>query len=202
MRSRVILFPETKSSWVPWFVTLLVTAGLFFATGCGNSPISPIDSGDSNDPLVLGSAANLSSSDNGRSNCYEASGLVTPEDGGLIHLGWAGPGNRLEFAPGAVDSDVIVDVTTCIVKGNPKNHFSVIELDLSPDDLVFDPPAKIVINAGSLNSLRSPKHGGGVVKLFYYDPDTDEWLLQQETKIEKGKVTFSIDHFSKFGISH
>lgn len=202
MRSRVTLFSGSKSRRVPWFVTVLVTAGLFFATGCGNSPISPIDTNDSTDPLVLSSAPRLSSSDNGHSNCYEASGLVTPEDGGLIQLGWAGPKNRLEFAPGAVDSDVLVDVTTCIVKGNLKNHFSVIELDLSPDDLAFDPPAKIVINAGSLNSMRSPKHGGGIVKLFYYDPDADEWLLQQEAKIEKGKVTFSIDHFSKFGISH
>ena len=128
--------------------------------------------------------------------------MVTPEDGGVVLLGWAGPKNRLECAPGAVSENVTINVTTCVVKGNAQNQYSAIVFDCGPDSLTFDPPAKIVINAGSLNSLRAPKNGNGVVKLLYYDPDTDEWLVQQEAKIEKGKVTFSVDHFSKWGISH
>ncbi len=133
--------------------------------------------------------------------CREASGLITAAEGGRIRLGWGGRKNSFRVQPGAVEEDVFVEITTCVVKGNKRNRYSAIEFDFGPDGQQFSSPAQIVISGRSLNALRSPRHGG-VVRLYFYDPETDEWLIEQEAKIIKGKVTFEIDHFSKFGISH
>lgn len=176
---------------------VLLILALFAITGCDNNPIQSELQAD----ITTLSAAGKVAGQDSDFDCYEASGLITVSDGGIIQLGWGSPRNSLRFDPGSVTEDAVIDVTTCIVKGNPQNNFSVIELEFSPDGLFFSPPAQIVINAGSLNALRAPKYDG-VVRLYYYDPETDEWLLQQEAIIKKGKVTFEIDHFSKFGISH
>ncbi len=178
-------------------INVLLILALFAITGCDKNPIQPELQAD----VTNLSEANKVAGHDNNFNCYESSGLITVSDGGIIHLGWGGPKNSLRFDPGSVAEDVVIDITTCIIKGNPHNNFSVIELEFGPDDLFFSPPAQIVINAGSLNALRAPKYDG-TVKLYYYNPETDEWLLQQESKINKGKVTFEIDHFSKFGISH
>lgn len=177
--------------------SLLLILALFAVVGCDKNPIQ---SQLQDDTVSLSAAKQATDQENGFS-CYESSGLITVAYGGEIQLGWGGPKNALQFAPGSVPNDVVIDITTCIVKDNPQNDYSVIELDFEPDGLFFSPPAQIVINAGSLNALRAPNHKG-VVRLYYFNPDTNEWLLQQEVEIKKGKVTFEIDHFSKFGISH
>lgn len=164
--------------------------------GCGNNSMQPESQADA---ISLSAASKVAQGND--FDCFESSGLITVSDGGEIQLGWGGPKNSLKFAPGAVAEDVDIDITTCIVKGNAQNSFSVIELEFSPDGVYFSTPAQIVINAGSLNALRAPNFGG-VVRLYFYNPDTGEWLVLQEARIIKGKVTFEIDHFSKFGISH
>lgn len=185
---------------------ILLVLVLAAVVGCSRNPLQTEPQAQAQiqpefEEMAL-SAASRGGGQGNDSQCHEASGLVTVADGGEIQLGWGGPKNSLQFDPGAVAEDVYVDVKTCVVKGTAKNHFSEIVLEFGPENLSFDPPGKIVINVGSLNSLKSPKNGDGFVRLYYYDPDADEWLLQQEAKIEKGKVTFSIEHFSKFGISH
>ena len=177
----------------------LLILALFAIIGCGTNPVQPDLQADLPALSEVSKVAWQNQEDD--FNCYESAGLITAADGGLIHLGWGSPKNSLRFEPGSVSEDVVIDITTCIVKGNPQNNFSVIEFDFGPDGLFFSPPAQIVLNAGSLNALRAPRHDG-VVRLYFYDPDTDEWFLQQEAEIHRGTVTFEVDHFSKFGVSN
>lgn len=194
-KSRFLNKPRLTGAFLS--INSLFVLALFAVVGCSNNPVQP----DLQTDLPALSEVSKAAPVNNDFTCYESSGLISVSDGGTIQLGWGSPRNSLQFDPGSVAEDVVIDVTACIVKGNPQNEFSVIELDFGPDGLSFAPSAKIVLNAGSLNALRAPRHDG-VVRLYYYDPDTDEWQLQQEAEIIRGTVTFAVDHFSKFGVSH
>ncbi len=178
-------------------IIILIIVSVLAITGCDKSPLQPELSAELPTPEL----AHKSTSFENNIKCFESSGLVTAADGGIVRLGWGGRKNSLRVKPGAVEKDVVIEITSCVPKGNRKNKYSAIELDFGPSGLTFSKPAKLVLNAGFLNALRSPIHKG-VVKLYYYDPDTDEWLFQQEAKVRNGKIIFKISHFSKFGISH
>lgn len=188
-----------RSSSLFTLMNLMLIVALVVVIGCDQNPAqAPLlddPAGLSADNQVMGKNSSNDIS------CHEASGLITVAEGGDIQLGWGGPQNVMTLTPGSVSEDVVIEVTTCIVKGNPDGQSPVLEFDFGPDGLFFTPSAQIVFNAGSLNALRAPS-GGGVVQIYYYDPDTDSWTLYQESEIVKGKITFDIGHFSKFGISH
>ncbi len=197
MNSRYNVFrkPKLTGKFLP--INILIILALIGIIGCSQNPLQPDLLADG---PVLSQASKFVEQDKTQ-KCYESSGLITVADGGEIQLGWGGPKNRIQFEPGAINEDVVIDITTCTAKSTSHDIVTVFEFDFGPDGLFFSPSAKIIVNAASLNALRAPKHKG-VVKLYYHDPETGEWLLQQEAKIFKGKVTFEISHFSKFGISH
>jgi len=175
----------------------IMALALFSLNGCSNNPVIP-----ANEDLNFNAAkAALSHGNPSRPSCIEASGWVTIEDGGVVDLNWGGPTNSLTVPPDAVESDVFIEITTCPITGSHKDEYEFIQLDLRPDNLQFSQPATLVLSARSLNRLKNDKSGNGLIKLLWYNTESGEWDVVQEAPIIKGKITFSITHFSKFGIS-
>jgi hypothetical protein len=67
-----------------------------------------------------------------------------------------------------------------------------------PDGLVFSEPAQIELQASVLGAEK-----GEVLRLFWYNPATGLWELEQEVKVEDAQVEleFEVDHFSRYAIS-
>ncbi len=184
------------------FAAIIMAFALFGLNGCSNDPVSPDNVATTNQDLNYNAAKTAISPGNpSRPSCIEASGWVTIEDGGVVDLNWGGPTNSLTVPPDAVESDVFIEVTTCPIIGSHRDEYEFIELDLRPDNLQFSQPATLVLSARSLNRLKNGKIGNGLIKLLWYNTETGEWEVEQEAPIIKGKITFSITHFSKFGIS-
>jgi hypothetical protein len=67
-----------------------------------------------------------------------------------------------------------------------------------PDGLVFLKPAEIRLKATLLHAEE-----GDVLKLFWHNPETNRWEVQQKVKVDDSEVDleFDIYHFSRYAIS-
>ena len=117
-------------------------------------------------------------------------------DGGVITLKLRGAVSTFEIPKDAVCAHCDKD---CVVRINAKallfnTPFGPLVLyDFGPDGLVFDKDCKLKIEAGFKDR---------VVDLFWFNPDTGVWELEQTVRVDKrGKAEFKIRHFSKYAIS-
>ena len=71
-------------------------------------------------------------------------------------------------------------------------------LDFAPDGVVFDEPAELKVEVRDLD-----KDDSGVLRLYWYNPSTGLWEVEQEVEItgQKKKAKFDINHFSRYAIS-
>ncbi len=179
-----------------WLITLLVLFGLLGMTGCGHNPTAPDTSANVN--LSPGTPDASPGAFYSNHRTAYGSGWVTPRRGGQIDLNWGSSKNQLIVPPGAVNKRLFIEVRTSFTRENLSTGQNFFEFEFSPDGTKFNTPATLVIQARALNRLLGD---GGVIKLYWYNPDTSQWEVEQSAHVRNGRVEFQIAHFSKFGVS-
>ncbi len=179
-----------------WLTALLVLFGLLGMTGCSDNPVAPDTSANITQAVSAPNASAKPFVSNHRAGY--GSGWVSPDEGGVIDLNWGSPKNELIVPAGAVDHDVFIEVRTTFTRANRKLGENFFEFEFSPDGQQFTTPATLVIQARALSRMLPD---GGLIKLYWYNPATGEWEIEQSARVEDGRVAFSISHFSKFGVS-
>ncbi len=186
-------------------LTAIMVASLVLFAGCTQEPISSIDPGlddsiffnltyDDSGSVESFIASKSDSGDSSFSEVYEVyndTGVVIAVSGGSVIL--SGGSYEFEVPAGSISENKVISVSfvTFAYNGN------IITLcDFSPDGLQFDPSATLRFYAGGTNSLSS------FLKLYWLNPATNRWEIQ-ESKLPdvNGLVSFSISHFSKYGVS-
>jgi hypothetical protein len=145
--------------------------------------------------------------------------LITPETGGelVLNLGFDNKGNsshdgessidvvehktktgltiKLKVLPGSVD-----DSTTISLRLDK----DFLDMDFGPDGTVFDPPAKLSIDAKGLDFSNA---NSVYLKVYYYNSVTNQWKgLQHESfDVSMAKGDFKINnaripHFSRYAV--
>jgi hypothetical protein len=71
-------------------------------------------------------------------------------------------------------------------------------LEFAPDGVVFNKPAELKVEVRDVD-----KEDSGVLRLYWYNPGTGLWEVEQEVVItgNKKKAKFDIYHFSRYAIS-
>ncbi len=62
-------------------------------------------------------------------------------------------------------------------------------------------PHGLEFNKSTTLSLVLPYPDGKLVSLRWFNPERNQWELQETKPVRSGKVEFSVNHFSKYGIS-
>ena len=62
-------------------------------------------------------------------------------------------------------------------------------------------PHGLEFNKATTLRLPLPYANGTWVTLRWFNPDSDQWEVQERKQVRSGKVEFSIYHFSKYGIN-
>ena len=69
-------------------------------------------------------------------------------------------------------------------------------LDFRPDGLVFSKPAILQLEAAVLEAADRDE-----LTLYWYNPDTGLWEVEQKVRLDGEEVEFKIYHFSRYAIS-
>jgi hypothetical protein len=69
--------------------------------------------------------------------------------------------------------------------------------DFGPDGLVFLKPASLILHGDVLEAAE-----GDMLTLYWYNPDSSQWQVEQEAKVSNSHAEFSINHFSRYAIKH
>ncbi len=190
---------KTKRSMIQFTLGLLIVAGaLGFVAGCGDLPTSPTVQNDD-----AGTIVNPKQGDNG----VAASGLlgnvlrdvvgvvrnvveVVGALGGQICTS-LGNGRKcgLDVPAGALDQPTAISMRVEDFEG----RLSSAIFDFGPDGLVFEKSTTLFYDVKDPN--------GTIKTLTWFDPVANQWVVQAQAKVKNGRVTFSVNHFSKYGIS-
>lgn len=189
--------------------TLLYTIGLLLSvgaigllTGCGDMATGP--SSGTDDPVVVGNTGKGQDSNSINNGGATQSGLVRQlfnvvEEttievvnavGGVVDVVVATGETKLVVPSGALDEAVAIDMKVTQVETRGRCYT---EYEFGPHGLEF--------NKATTLSLALPYDDGTWVALRWFNPDTDQWELQERQQVSNGRVEFSIYHFSKYGIS-
>jgi len=162
-------------------VFVLVALTVAFVGCSTDAPLAP--SGDGFDALTKGRFLAVASD----AACVAASGKRAT----VIQLRHGREKTQLVIPAGALETTVEICAEVELVE----TRDSLVRLyDFTPDGLVFLKPAKLILKA------KFPK--GTRLNLYWFNPDTGVWELEQTVKTgKKGKVKFDIYHFSKYAIS-
>ncbi|MBI3873405.1 MAG: hypothetical protein HY304_10065 [candidate division Zixibacteria bacterium] len=185
----------------PWLlgVTILtaVLALAFLLPGCGENPVSSV----SDDPGGHGG---------GIKGLQYADGVLHPKgtqaasaslstvdtvvqlvssSGGTIYLTTGKHASTLVIPKDALASAVLISAVAAEVM---TPYGAVTLYDFGPDGLVFAKASRL--------TLQVDIPDGSPLSLYWWNPATGIWELQQTAKVAKGKVTFDILHFSQYGI--
>jgi hypothetical protein len=184
-----------------WLITLLMLFGLLGMTGCGHNPTAP----DTTANVNLAAGGPDASAPDASPKVFAfnhrtayGSGWVSPRRGGSIDLNWGSSKNQLIVPPHAVNKRMFIEVRTSFTHENQQPGQNFFEFEFSPDGTQFNTPATLVIQARALNRIMSD---GGVIKLYWFNPETGVWEVEQSARVHHGRVEFRIAHFSKFGVS-
>ena len=69
-------------------------------------------------------------------------------------------------------------------------------LGFRPDGVVFSRPAVLKLEASVLEAA-----AGDVLTLYWFNPETRRWEVEQKVKVDGEEVEFKIYHFSRYAIS-
>jgi len=186
-------------------LTAIMVASLVLFTGCTQDPIGSIDPGLDDNIFFnftyedSGSVESFitSKSDSGDSSysevyeVYNDTGVVIAVSGGSVIL--SGGFYEFEVPAGSITKNEIISVSFVSFAYNGTN---ITLCDFSPDGLQFDPSATLRYYVGGANTL------SGNFKLYWLNPATNRWEIQESKSPDvNGFVSFSISHFSKYGVS-
>jgi hypothetical protein len=69
--------------------------------------------------------------------------------------------------------------------------------DFGPNGLVFLKPASLILDGDLLKAAE-----GETLTLYWYNPESGLWEVEQEVKISNSKAEFSVYHFSRYAIKN
>ncbi len=181
---------------------LLMVGAVGLMTGCGDMATGPNSGTD--DPVVVhntGKGQDVNATNNGGATqsglirsllnvVEEGSNEVVGVVGGVVDVMLPTGETKLIVPSGAVDEAVNIEMSVRQVEVNGRY---ITEYEFGPHGLEF--------NKATTLSLSLPYADGTIVSLRWFNPDTNQWELQQRQRVWNGKVSFSIYHFSKYGIS-
>lgn len=190
---------KTKRPLIAIMMGILIIAGAVgFVAGCGEQPLAPIthDGGGGSvvDPKHGGGDANSAGLLRDVvgvvnvvvKNTVEVIGVL----GGQVCTS-LGDGRKcgLDVPSGALDERTAISMRVEDLGGRK----SAALFDFGPDGLVFEKPSTLFFD------VRDPN--GTVKTLTWWDPVAEKWVVQGTARVRDGRVTFSLNHFSKYGIS-
>ncbi len=190
-----------------WFVgaTFLAAfaASILLLSGCGDTPMSPtggeqalgaLQYFDSHhgDLLTNDTTAAAGKLLGGliRNVLYALDYLLVGDDGGLLSVELGTNTATFEIPVEALNRSTLI-VMNAVQTPTPWGEVTV--FDFGPDGLVFEKPATL--------SLETSRANGSELRLFWWNESTQRWDLQESCVVRDGRVSFSIHHFSKYGIS-
>jgi hypothetical protein len=98
---------------------------------------------------------------------------------------------------GALSERVRISMTaTLFYYYSERNVLNGVLLNFRPDGLIFSKPAVLQLEANLLEAA-----DGDVLTLYWYNPDTGLWEVEQKVKVDDEEVEFRIYHFSRYAIS-
>ena len=123
---------------------------------------------------------------------WHRSQLIKADKGGKLSLSRS---VKLDFPKNALEEDTRISADVWFKKGRGRPKWII--FDFSPSPMQFMKPVKLELN----KSLADALFADGAYYLWYRNPETHAWELVDCGEIHGDKVTFEIDHFSKFALS-
>jgi hypothetical protein len=184
-------------------VVLVLALGtiMLFPTGCSRMlPTAPEDAvqGYSAEDLWPGPPANLVPWP--RTCSGEASGLCRPDKEVKLKVKNDCFEVSFDVASGGVQEEVLISME--VMQFNYMSDEGELEKGLffnfGPDGLVFSKDARVEFRAEVIGA-----EDGEVVRLFWLNPKTGLWEVEQEVMVENEMVEleFYVSHFSRYAIS-
>jgi hypothetical protein len=127
------------------------------------------------------------------------SGLFSREGGGSFDLEAECFSVGFNVPAGALRNDVVISVRTALFNYWGDGELQKgLDFDFTPEGLAFERPAQVEFEAAVLGA-----DDGETVRLYWYNPGTGLWEVQQEVKVkgEKVEMVFYVHHFSRYAIS-
>ncbi len=182
-------------------IILLLCSIAIMLFGCAENPAAPTT--NSIEKLVAASDTAVvdeqgpTSSDTVLIATGSVSGLITPEGNDTLLLHIQGKLVKFVALPGAVNDTVTISVTGSRYDIGVNKEFYTYQC--GPSGLSFAVPLQLIqiIN----------KSDGASAQLFYYDESVTDgdgigWEYMSSTSVQGKRATFSLHHFSKYGISY
>jgi hypothetical protein len=187
---------------VPVLLTLLVISVSLTFAGCSSNAIAPVTEKNSEDqlgtfdgPFIDGGAnrgpvTRFTETTVGTlgDEVLAVSQLIGPK-GGVIVLSPKGSSPiTFRIPAGALLEDKLITVRS-FTERTPSGVLAV--YDCGPDGTVFLLPIEVV----------QPVTGKSAASMYYFNPQSLKWELQETSAVKSGAALFHIYHFSKYGIS-
>ena len=173
------------------FGGLAVVLTLFFVIGCSNNtPVQP----NVPNSLEMG-RLNLDKDLVVASSGYETfdSSYIDRDEGGEIEVERGSAVHVFNILPNSISQDTLITIHTYnddVLKDDK------IVFEFGPDGLLFASSSLLEFDTAEF------KEEVRQVKLYYFDPAQDEWVLSQTVNVDQnGIAQFIIPHFSKYAIS-
>jgi hypothetical protein len=167
---------------------------LLFPTGCSRLlPTQPDSIAKSDDYGVLPPSFKPGSTD---LLCEASASKRIDSEGGSVVV----KNNCLDFEfivpADALESNVKISVLTSIFESvETSNTVKGLLVDFGPDGLVFLKPASLILHGDVLEAVE-----GEILTLYWYNPDSGLWEVEQEAKVSNSHAEFSVSHFSRYAI--
>lgn len=167
-----------------YLLAVAALASIVVITGCSHESILAPDSGQETSlnrslPVELYTAVSVSQD-------------ISASDGGVIAISKDGYNHAFIVAKDGLDADATISAK---VESEYINGKKAVVFEFGPDGLVFNEASKLEFDIGAINVKATSAY------LYYFDPKVGEWVLQSAQRVDKGLVTFDINHFSKYAIS-
>jgi hypothetical protein len=97
---------------------------------------------------------------------------------------------------GALDGKVKITVLASFFESiEASNSVKGLVTDFGPDGLVFLKPASLKLHGELLEAAE-----GETLTLYWYNPESGLWEVEQEVTISNSQAEFSVYHFSRYAI--
>jgi hypothetical protein len=121
-----------------------------------------------------------------------AEAAISALSGGTIPINMGVFRHKFIVAPMGMNKNATIRIiaTKARINNKPSSVF-----EFGPDGLVFNERSILDYDMAQINAAAK------TANLYYYDPNVNEWILQETKDVENGRIKFSIYHFSKYAIN-
>jgi hypothetical protein len=175
-------------------------------TGCGDMATGPNSGTD--DPVVVGNTGKGQDGNTVNNGDVTQTGLLGEVVGGLLNVVEESVTKVVGRVGGTLSTELTSGQTKFVVPFGALNGPVQIELEATQAKIgeqyitVYEfGPHGLEFNKATKLSLLLPYAEGTIVTFRWFNPETNQWEVQARKPVRNGKVEFSVNHFSKYGIS-